>query len=204
MAAACADFNVKTVLILEHEAGSITDEELFLLLEEDKKRNTKFPCWNYEKFEMSSWNEDECWTDFRFNHQDLYRSKTALDLPDRMVAYNRQTFKGMEGLCLMLRRLAFPCRFSDLITGYGRHVAQLWIIYNHMIDHIYDTFWHLLKSFDQNWLLRPYLQSFADAIHRAGAPLDNCWGFIDGTLRAIARPEENQRVMYSGHKKAWF
>lgn len=31
--------------------------------------------------------------------------------------------------------------------------------------------------------------------------MQNCWGFIDGTVREIARPLRNQRVMYSGHKR---
>ena len=42
---------------------------------------------------------------------------------------------------------------------------------------------------------------FAKAVHDAGAPLDSCWGFIDGTARPIARPIRNQRIMYSGHKR---
>ena len=36
--------------------------------------------------------------------------------------------------------------------------------------------------------------------HNKGAPLDNCWGFIDGTVRGICRPGKDQRVSYSGHK----
>jgi len=44
-------------------------------------------------------------------------------------------------------------------------------------------------------------QQFADAIHAAGAPLQNCWGFIDGTLRPCCRPIRSQRVLFSGHKR---
>ncbi|GIY63022.1 DDE Tnp4 domain-containing protein [Caerostris darwini] len=29
----------------------------------------------------------------------------------------------------------------------------------------------------------------------------NCWGFIDGTARAICRPSKNQEQYYSGHKR---
>lgn len=29
----------------------------------------------------------------------------------------------------------------------------------------------------------------------------NCWGFVDGTVRPIARPGEHQKVIYNGHKK---
>ena len=31
--------------------------------------------------------------------------------------------------------------------------------------------------------------------------LNNCFGFIDGTAGPIARPGENQRVVYNGHKR---
>ena len=34
-----------------------------------------------------------------------------------------------------------------------------------------------------------------------GAPLENCFGFIDGTVRPICRPGQNQRVVYNGHKR---
>ena len=30
--------------------------------------------------------------------------------------------------------------------------------------------------------------------------LDNCWSFIDGTVRPICRPQENQRLVFNGHK----
>lgn len=31
--------------------------------------------------------------------------------------------------------------------------------------------------------------------------MNNCWGFIDGTVRPICRPSQNQREYYSGYKK---
>ena len=45
------------------------------------------------------------------------------------------------------------------------------------------------------------MQTYADCIQQMGAPLDNCFGFIDGTVRPIARPGMNQRVLYNGHKR---
>ena len=42
---------------------------------------------------------------------------------------------------------------------------------------------------------------FSAAVHAKGAALQQCWGFIDGTVRPIARPTRNQRIMYSGHKR---
>ncbi len=31
--------------------------------------------------------------------------------------------------------------------------------------------------------------------------LENCRGFVDGTVRPICRPGENQCIMYNGHKR---
>ena len=42
---------------------------------------------------------------------------------------------------------------------------------------------------------------YADAVSARGAPLQNCFGFVDGTVRPIARPGEHQRLVYNGHKR---
>ena len=43
--------------------------------------------------------------------------------------------------------------------------------------------------------------SFANSIYQKVAALDSVWGFVDGTLRGIARPVQNQRVTYNEHKR---
>ena len=58
-----------------------------------------------------------------------------------------------------------------------------------------------LNSFQQQWLAPAELEKFAHTIHNAGAPLTNCWGFVDGTVRQICRPGEMQRTVYNGHKR---
>ena len=68
----------------------------------------------------------------------------------------------------------------------------------HIIDDTYSRFCHLLRDHDLVWL---DAKSFAAAVHVKGAPLQQCFGFIDGTVRPIARPTVNQRIMYSGHKR---
>ena len=42
---------------------------------------------------------------------------------------------------------------------------------------------------------------FSNRIRERGAPLTNCWGFVDGTIRPLSRPERNPRVLYNGHKR---
>ena len=45
------------------------------------------------------------------------------------------------------------------------------------------------------------LEKYCTAIVRKRSTLQNCFGFIDGTVRAISRPGVNQKTVYNGHKK---
>ena len=64
----------------------------------------------------------------------------------------------------------------------------------YMIDSV--TYWTSLT-----WFGWTHVPTFAAAIKAKGSPLSQCFGFIDGTVRPIARPTVNQRIMYSGHKR---
>lgn len=46
-----------------------------------------------------------------------------------------------------------------------------------------------------------HLQQYADVISAKGSPLDNCFGFVNGTVRPISRPGQHQRAVYNGHKR---
>ena len=51
-------------------------------------------------------------------------------------------------------------------------------------------------------ILQPVkLEEYANAIQIKGGALDNCFGFIDCTVRPISRPGKNQRIVYDGHKR---
>ena len=51
-------------------------------------------------------------------------------------------------------------------------------------------------------VLNPHSREiYSNAITAKGSPLDNCFGFIDGTVRPISKPGQNQHVFYNGHKR---
>ena len=91
--------------------------------------------------------------------------------------------------------------FSDMMPRFGRSVSELSLIASEVTDFLFSTHGHLLTDFNQPWLHPDRLQEYADAIHDAGGALENCWGFVDGTVRPICRPGEHQRLMYNGHKR---
>ena len=51
-------------------------------------------------------------------------------------------------------------------------------------------------------ILNPnHLERYADATHGKGAALENCFAFVDWTVRPISRPIQNQEIGYNGHKR---
>ena len=129
-------------------------------------------------------------------------SGSYMQLPPRFTCQQRSICDAMEGLCMLLRRVSYPCRYSDLIPQFGgKPVSVISLITNHVIDYIFETHGHLITERNHNILNPQALQSYADAISKKGAPLNNCFGFIDGTVRPICRPDKNQRVVYNGHKR---
>ena len=104
-------------------------------------------------------------------------------------------------MSVLLKRFAYPCRFADMVARFGRPVPQLYTITNRMMGYLFDEYSHLLADLNQPWLSRDRPRHFAATIHNKGAPLKNCWGFIDGTVGAICKPDENQRILYNGHEK---
>lgn len=138
---------------------------------------------------------------FRFDKTDISPLRTALGIPEKVVCQNRTAIPGDEGLCVLLRRLAYPNRLDDLVPIFGRTKSELSYIFNTVLNTVYENHRYRLSDLDQPWLDEPHLQEFAAAIADRGAPLDKCWGFIDGTVRSICRPGENQRLVFSGHKR---
>lgn len=75
------------------------------------------------------------------------------------------------------------------------------MITNRMMDYVFDEYSHLLAQLNQPWLSRDRLRHFAAIIRDKGAPLKNCWGFIDGTVRPLCKPDRNHIILYNGHKR---
>ena len=71
------------------------------------------------------------------------------------------------------------------------------MISNTVLKWIYENHSHRLTSGNNQPCLSPAnLQLYSQAISRKGSPLKNCFGFVDGTVRQISRPGDNQRVVY--------
>ena len=192
---------VRDTILLSYAFNLIDASECLLLYDAYSPKNPDIPYWSYDRFDLDLMTDDECKTEFRFYKNDIWELSEILNLPDRVFCYNGINVDRTEALCIFLKRFAYPCRYVDLIPRFARPEPRLCMISNAVLNSIYTNWRHLLSDLDQPWLSRPHLQAFAEVIKEKGAALQNCWGFIDGTVRPISRPGRNQRVMYNGHKK---
>ena len=179
----------------------LVDLEEFALMYQNNLSRIVFPYWKFDRFDLDAWDDSECYTELRFRKNDLPALLACLRIPGKIVCSQRTTCSGLEALCILLKRLAFPCRYTDMVTRFGRNITELCLIFNAILNFVYTTHQHHLSRWEQPFLSPENLALYTAAIHNHGAPLENCFGFIDGTVRRIARPKINQRTMYNGHKR---
>ena len=93
-----------------------------------------FPYYKFERFDIDAWDESECWTELRFGRQDLDLLRENLQIPDEIVCCQRSVCEGMEGMCILLKRLAYPCRYTDMVSRFGRNPTELCLIFIEVLD----------------------------------------------------------------------
>ena len=187
-------------LTLYHSSEVINDEEFILLYYVFSSKSLNLPYEDYQRFSFDHMEPDECKAEFRFWKNDTPLLADVLQIPADLVCSQGTIFGGLEGLCILLGRLAYPCRFSDLLQRFGRPVPELSLISNTVMNYIYENHQQRLTNWNQTFLNPAKLEEYAQAISDRGAALKNCFGFIDGTVRPICRPDQNQRVVYNGPK----
>ncbi|XP_071851129.1 uncharacterized protein [Apostichopus japonicus] len=192
---------VREAITLGYLTDLLDDDEFMLLYDNNKPSNPEFQYYDYDPFDLEDYNDDECNAYFRFKKDDLYRLKDALQIPERIKCTNGYRVQGLEAICILLSRFAYPCRYGDMVKTFARDVPQLCTISTHMINFVYSEHSYLVETLNRFWLSSEHLMRYASAIHAKGAALKNCWGFVDGTVRPICRPKEYQRLCYNGHKR---
>lgn len=176
----------------------LDDEDALLLLQAnqsdvDLSRNRKPP-----RLDISLLSNSECMKRFRFNHAGIRSLQEHLRIPEQYICVNRTTATGLEGLLVLLRRLTYPNRLCELVNEFGRSNTELSLIFNTVLEDIYDRFSHKLNDLTAQWV---DVQRFSIAVRNKGCPVANCWGFVDGTCMYICRPSYGQNSCYSGHKR---
>jgi hypothetical protein len=152
------------------------------------------------RFDLGQIHKANCLLYFRFSEDEIHEIVVALQMPDIIVLDNGSKVHCVEALCVTLRRLSYPCRYFDLMDIFGRSVSMISRIFNSTIRLIYRQWRHRL-FWDPIRLNPGKLEEFHLAIRQQNAPCLTSFGFIDGTVRAVCRPVDNQEQIYNGHKR---
>ena len=82
--------------------------------------------------------DSKCLAEFRFHKSDILVLLDILQLPQTVICRQGTNCNGIEGIFIALRRVAYPCRYSDLIQWFGRPVVELSMISKLVMDTIYQ------------------------------------------------------------------
>ena len=180
--------DTREVVVQCYDEGLVDDDEFILLYEANISKNPEFPYEEYERFDLEEMDDAECKAEFRFAKRDIPILAEALGIPEKFICHQGTRSEGIEGPCMLLKRLTYPCRYSDLIPRFGRPVPVLSMISNTVLDFIYNELGDKITQWDNSLLNPVNLEVYAAAISDKGAALDNCISSID---RVIMPPVSN-------------
>ena len=169
-------------IIVAYFMENVISDEFVCLHDLNRSKNLELPYDEYGRFDLDKMDDGECLAEFRVKKRDLETMSDALQIPCSFTCDQGSVSDGMEGLCKLLRRLAYPCRYSDIILRFGRPTLVLSMVTNKALHFVYDTLGHRITEWNHQLLDPILLQTYADAVHARGAALENCFGFVDGTV----------------------
>lgn len=88
----------------------------------------------------------ECKAEFRFEKSHISLLVGVLQMPDTFTCPNSTVCNSTEGLCVILKRFSYPCRLSDMISTFGRSVAELIMISNEVTEWMYNIHGHRIPN----------------------------------------------------------
>ena len=107
--------SVRDLLLIGFDEGLLDEEEFLLLYQQYTSLNAEYPYTSYPGFDLELMDEAECKTEFRVEKNDIPGLADTLGIPE-IVKCSQGTICGREeALCILLKRFAYPCRYSDLI-----------------------------------------------------------------------------------------
>ena len=151
-------------------------------------------------FNLNAFSSEQALSLFRFRPKHIGRLATLLQV-DTSFPVSRHSVDRVECLCIVLRRLSSPSRWSDLEELFGRSGSALSQIFYATIELLVVKWGSLLSEWRVEFM-RERAGLYSSRIAEAGAFLDKCVGFVDGTALFVSRPGGGlKRVCYSGHKR---
>jgi hypothetical protein len=148
-----------------------------------KKRKFHRPSYSRKVFKYHQFTDSESILWFRFSRLEIKNLIKCLNipavckLPDRTKFTGNSLFYkwnqnslieykylllGVEGLCILLRRLCYPNRLSDLVPMFHRDPGTISRIFNWMVNLIYNSHSKVVQTLKQPYITPEKLQEFSE------------------------------------------
>ena len=109
----------------------------------------------------------------------------VMNFPEEFTCCNGRKSYAVESICIFFKRLAYGCRYLNMVPKIARPVPQLCMVSNLVMDYVYTHWNHSLSTLNQPWLSLDNLERFANATFQKSGALQ----------------KSNQRTLYNSHKK---
>lgn len=118
----------RDLLLISYDSKIISDEEFLILYDTFQSKNPDFDYESYPAFDLDDFNTADCYAEFRFEKRDIPLLAEARQLPPTFTCRQGSVCDGIEGLCMLLKRVAYPCRYSDMIPRFARPVSVISLV----------------------------------------------------------------------------
>lgn len=187
----------RRALLIKRRAARITyGEDTY----ENEQRHVRIRRRPENDFNPDNYTERSFKEEFLFTKRQMQRNIDFLRLPDHMRTYVGDSFTAMEAICMVTYRISFPTKLTRMSRVFNRDPGAISRICSYTVRWIIRH-WRQLLTWDAIRLTPAKLGGFASCIGAFEFASPDVFGFIDGTVRAIARPTINQESMFNGHKR---
>lgn len=149
--------------------------------------------------------DEEFLTHFRVTKQDFPRIVASIGWPSYKTKTKRNQYSTCPELTtlVILRRMASPCRWADLVHMFKKHPSHLSEIFWEGLCRFHNLRKHLMCDSLNSQFIARKADIYSKAVHKKCVVLRRCIGFMDGTVIGISRPSRNdeQNASYNGHKR---
>ena len=111
----------REVLLYAVSANMVSDKEFVFLYDVSTLKNRDFEYYIYSAFNLHEISDNDYMAEFIFQKNGVSRLVKALQLPDEIQfgMHNDFMVSMVEALCVLLKRLAFPCQYSDMMPRFA-------------------------------------------------------------------------------------
>ncbi|KAG5863761.1 hypothetical protein JTB14_030618 [Gonioctena quinquepunctata] len=182
--------------------GDADDDEIEMIIMDNILFDRDHVQQGQNPFNLDDYTDEEIVMNFQFERADLPVLFEVSRIPEDVITETGNKVNGFTALCILLKRLVYPNRLSELVPMFNLSAQSLSQIIRTTEDLIYEKTNDSINNLNRlQWLNQEKLDYYAEAVTVKCGAVSNCWGFIDGTTRQICRPTINQEEYYSGHKR---